>query len=116
MKQSYMLYDGLCLFCGKARRIVTFLDWFSAINPVNAYDASALAEIGREIPDINYLLSEIHLLDKNGTTYTGFYAVRRIGLKLPLTAPFALLLYTPGVPPLGKWIYATIARNKHKLI
>lgn len=114
MKQSYMLYDGLCLFCGKARKIVTFLDWFSAIKPINAYDAKALAEIKRDIPDIQELLTQIHLLDKNGTAYTGFYAVRRIALKLPLTAPFAVLLYLPGIHIVGQKIYLYIAQNKQR--
>ncbi len=115
MQYSYILYDGLCLSCGRARKIISLLDWFSVIKTIDAYDEKALAQIPAEISDLNSLLSEIHLLDKNGMTYTGFYAVRKIGLKLPLIAPFALLLYLPGIPILGKKIYAYIAKNRRRL-
>ena len=115
MQYSYVLYDGLCLSCGRARKIISVLDWFSAIKTVNVYDEDALAQIPKLIPDITALLLEIHLLDKNGITYTGFYAVRKIGLKLPLTAPFALLLYLPGINLLGEKVYAYIAKNRRRI-
>ena len=115
MQYSYVLYDGLCLLCGKARKVISVLDWFTVIKTVDAYDKESLAQIPVEISDINTLLSEIHLLDKNGITYTGFYAVRKIGLKLPLTAPFALLLYLPGINLLGEKVYAYIAKNRRRI-
>ncbi len=115
MPYSYVLYDGLCLLCGKAKKIISLLDWFRVIKTVNAYDEKSLAQIPTNISNLNSLLSEIHLLDKNGMTYTGFYAVRKIGLKLPLTAPFALLLYLPGINLLGEKVYAYIAKNRRRL-
>jgi len=107
-----MLYDGLCLFCGRSRKIVTFLDWFSLIKPIDVYDNNSLAQIPKEVLNIDEPLSEIHLLDKDSNTYIGFYAVRKIGIKLPLTAPFALFLYIPGMNILGEVIYRYIARKK----
>lgn len=114
MPYSYVLYDGLCLSCGRARNIIVSLDWFGVIKTVNVYDEKSLSQIPAEISNLNSLLSEIHLIDRNGTVYRGFKAVRKIGLKLPLTAPFALLLYLPGINILGEKIYEFIAKNRRR--
>ena len=52
---------------------------------------------------------------KDGKAYGGFFAVRDILIRLPLTFVPALLLYLPGMSRLGVPVYAWIARNRHRL-
>lgn len=111
-KEYFVLYDNLCLFCGRARSIITALDWFSRIETVPLYDRERLAQAKLPIPPEEDLLRELHLIEKSGRVHRGFYACRKIGLLLPLTLPFALVLYIPGAAYIGEKIYAHIANTR----
>lgn len=115
MKSSYkyfVLYDGYCLFCGRARKLIQYLDWLHRIKAVNLYDNDQMAAYNIVAPQQEELVQKLHLIEKSGKIYTGFYACRKIGTLLPLLLPFTLLLYIPGVPYFGEKIYAYIARER----
>ncbi len=111
-KHYMVLYDGYCLFCGRARKIILLLDWFKLIETVNIYDEEALRQTSLPIPSAEKLAAEVHLLRKDGKVYTGFYACRKIGLLLPLTFLPSLLFYIPGIPYLGEKIYTFIEKSR----
>lgn len=111
-KKYFVLYDNLCLMCGRGRRIITALDWFSRIETVPLYDTKRLMNAQLPVVATEELLKEIHLIETDGTILKGFYACRKIGLLMPLTFPFSLFLYVPGIPYLGERIYRHIANKK----
>jgi len=43
---------------------------------------------------------------------TGFDAYRAIAWSIPLLIPLAPLLYLPGVPAIGRRVYAAVARRR----
>lgn len=111
-KKYFVLYDGFCLLCGRARKFIELFDWLGLIATINLYDEKAMNETGLSIPNSEALLRDLHLITKDGQIYLGFYAWRKIGLLLPITFPFALLLYIPGVPYFGEKIYRLVADNR----
>jgi predicted DCC family thiol-disulfide oxidoreductase YuxK len=108
----FVLYDGFCLLCGRARKFIELFDWLGLIATINLYNEKAMSEAGLTIPNSEALLRDLHLITKDGQIYLGFYAWRKIGLLLPITFPFALLLYIPGVPYFGEKIYRLVADNR----
>ena len=107
-----MFYDGYCLLCSKARRLVAKLDWLNRIKAVNLYDADALKNVHFDVPETQKLVADIHLIRTDGKTYFGFKAVRKIGTLLPLTALFAYFLYLPGLSHIADKIYSYLAKNR----
>ena len=111
-QQYFVLYDNLCLFCNKSRKLIQAFDWLHKIKLIPIYDIEELAASGLPIPPQATLAKELHLINHKGAILTGFYACRKIGILLPLTFPFAIFLYIPGVHIPGKIIYRLIAENK----
>ena len=50
----------------------------------------------------------------DGKTYGGFYAVRDVMIRFPLTFIPSLFLYLPGVSWVGVPVYRWIAKNRHR--
>ncbi len=112
MRRYVVLYDGFCLLCSRAEYFIALLDWFHRIERVDLYNDAQIASLGIAAPSLPDLVREIHLIDRHGKTYTGFYACRKIGLLLPLLFPFALLLYIPGAPSIGERVYHYISTHR----
>jgi len=108
------LYDGKCVICQSTCETFRALDWLKRIEFVDLHDAANLSE---DYPDLGYerLMSEIHVLDRAGTTFVGFAGTRRMLKELPLGFPFWLLLQLPGMDALGARIYRFIARRRYRI-
>jgi predicted DCC family thiol-disulfide oxidoreductase YuxK len=108
-----VLYDDQCPLCTFQMRVVTWLDWFNTVSllPVSHSRAAIIApSITREA-----LLEAIHCVARDGRIYRGARCLRFIGLRMPLGAPLALILWFPGVIWIAERIYAWVSRNRHLL-
>ncbi len=56
----------------------------------------------------------MHVVTDRGRVETGFDAYRAIAWSLPLAWPIAPLLWVPGVPWLGRRVYAAVAARRHR--
>ena len=110
MKKHIVLYDDECPLCTFQMRLLTWLDWRNALAMVPLSDARAhqsAASIGRED-----LMSAIHCVTPDGTIYRGARCLRFVGMRLPLFAPIAVVLWIPGVIQLAEIIYGWVSRNR----
>ena len=108
-----VLYDDSCPLCTFQMRVVTWLDWFNVVSllPISHPRAAEVApSVTREA-----LLEAIHCVAKDGQIYRGARCLRFIGLRMPLGAPLALVLWIPGVIWVAERIYQWISRNRHLL-
>jgi len=106
----YVLYDDGCPLCTFQMRVVTWLDWFNTVSllPISNPRATEIApEITRDA-----LLEAIHCVAKDGRIYRGARCLRFIGLRMPLGAPLALVLWIPGVIWIAERIYQWVSRNR----
>jgi predicted DCC family thiol-disulfide oxidoreductase YuxK len=109
-RKYVVLYDGYCIFCGRARRFIEIFDWCKQIDTVNLYDEKTVSRLSMETPALEDLARAVHLIRSDGKIYKGFYACRKIGILLPITFLPSLFLYIPGVPYFGEKVYAFIER------
>lgn len=112
-RQTLVLYDGLCPLCRAHVRLFRRLDWFGTVN------FTAIAEAG-SIPQRHGLRAEdlqqaMHSIEPDGRIERGARCFRRIGLRIPLLAPLALLLWVPGLDWCGDRIYGVVSRNRYVL-
>ncbi|OGH55770.1 MAG: hypothetical protein A3G34_11355 [Candidatus Lindowbacteria bacterium RIFCSPLOWO2_12_FULL_62_27] len=107
-----MIFDGDCGFCRRSIRIGRALDWFGRI----WWRARLEPGVREEFPQLSDEETRNRMVSilPDGRTFGGFYAVRDILVRLPLTALPALLLYIPGVSIVGVPVYQWIARNRHR--
>lgn len=111
--KSLVLYDQDCYLCKQSKKIMNVIDWFRVFKweSLQQYqDRKALTKHDREA-----LAGEIHLKKSDGTTLQGFYAVRYILLRCPITCWIGLLSYLPKADLIGKPIYRWIAKNRYRL-
>ncbi|MGF1583517.1 MAG: thiol-disulfide oxidoreductase DCC family protein [Gemmataceae bacterium] len=114
--RAIVLYDGACPFCRKSIALLKRLDWFDMLRYVDARDSKERETAGVLI-DEDQLLEQMHVVPPNRKqTYAGFEALRWIAWRLPLLAPFAPLMYIPGIPILGQKVYLWIAKNRFQLV
>ncbi len=108
-----VLYDGRCGLCTRSMFALQTFDWLKRLSPVDFRDAHARTTVAPDLTE-KTLDKAMHIKLSNGTYLMGFDACRRITWHLPalwLTAPF---LYIPGIPHIGRHIYAKIAANRIK--
>ena len=55
----------------------------------------------------------MHVIASDGRVYTGFYGYRVMAWHLPLAWLLLPLLFAPGVPAVGRRVYALVARRRH---
>ena len=106
-----VFYDGHCGLCRRTVRILRRLDWLHRLTFIDFQDG-AMRE--RFAPDIPYerLNRALHIRLPDGTLHEGFFAFRNMCWSIPLLWVLAPLLYLPGVPWIGKKIYARIAARR----
>jgi len=106
-----LLYDGSCSFCIRSLRALKRLD---AGNRLELIDATDRATIVARFPQAAAADFGAAMYAVDGPrVYEGFDAFRRAVCRMPLTAWLAPLLFVPGVPQIGRRIYALVARNRH---
>jgi len=86
------------------------LDWLGALQWVpNSRRQAASGD-----PPLNgqALAEAIHCVTARGRVLAGVEALRFIGLRLPLVAPLALLLWLPGIASLARLAYGWVSRHR----
>ncbi|MEK7591596.1 MAG: DUF393 domain-containing protein [Patescibacteria group bacterium] len=109
-----VLYDGACGLCQRSVTLLQRLDWFHHLLPIDFRNEKMRKEIVPDIP-LEALDRSMHirfLSERTENTFQGFDAFRALTWYLPALWPIAPLLYFPGVAPVGRMIYARIARHR----
>ena len=112
-KRRRVLYDDECWMCTFQMRLLTWLDWCDVARLVPASDSACLSlapGLTRE-----RLMEAIHCVTLDGRVLRGARALRFIGLRMPLLAPIALVLWVPGVIWVAEKVYDCVSRNRHLL-
>lgn len=108
-----LVFDGECDFCRSALLVVRFLDVFRLVTFLDSHDPAQLARAeGVRFQDAENAAIAV---DPKGRQFVGFYAFRAIAWQLPATWLLAPLLYIPGIPWLGRRVYAWVVRNRSRL-
>ena len=112
-QQDVILYDDHCPMCTFQSRLLSWLDWFNRVRlvPISHDEASQLApNLTRES-----LLEAIHCVRPTGRIDRGARALRRVGMRMPLLVPMALILWLPGVIQIAERVYMLVSRNRQTL-
>jgi predicted DCC family thiol-disulfide oxidoreductase YuxK len=114
--KAVVLYDGQCPLCQRSVKILKRLDWFKRLDCRDARDAGNWPETA--VPfDMQRLMEEMHVVTPDRKrVYHGFGAFRYMARSLPLVWPVLPLLYVPGVPRVGQWVYLKVAKNRFDLV
>ena len=113
MTRHIVLYDDECSMCTFQMKVLSWLDWFDvlALTPLSDPRAKEIApRLTRE-----ELIEAIHCVTPEGRIYRGVRAIRFAGMRLPLLAPLALVLWLPGVIRIAELIYNWVSRHRHLL-
>ena len=108
-----VLYDGHCGLCQRSMFGLSVLDWLKRLRPVNFQDAAERKKFAPDIP-VAKLDRAMHIRLSNRETLQGFDAFRRLCWHLPPLWLLAPLLFIPGVPTIGRAVYAEIAERRKK--
>lgn len=111
--QVVVLYDGHCGLCLRSIFTLRVFDWLKRLSAVDFRDP---AQHKKYAPDVREedLDTSMHIRLPDGTYKKGFDAFRAMAWHMPPLWVVAPLLYIPGVPTLGRRIYARIAANRKK--
>ena len=107
-----LYYDADCGFCSRTVRYLARLDF---MNTTRWTPFQSLEEPlpGLSWEDFNHAA---YLHDpRSGRLFAGFYAFRRLPLKMAALMPLAPLFWFPGIALLGTPVYAWIARNRYHI-
>lgn len=106
-----ILYDGHCGLCMRSIFTLKILDNLRRLQPVDFWNKT---EKQRVAPDLKIadLDKAMHVRLPDGRTFKGFDGVRQIAWHLPALWPLAPFLYVPGVPAIGRAVYARVATRR----
>jgi predicted DCC family thiol-disulfide oxidoreductase YuxK len=105
---SLLYYDGQCSLC------VTLAHWLGRLDLLRTLELRSTLDT----PARQAGLDQIHLdraawlVTPAGVTYQGFYAFRRLALRLPPLWPIVPLLWLPGVSFWGARLYRWVADHR----
>ncbi|MDQ3622454.1 MAG: DUF393 domain-containing protein [Verrucomicrobiota bacterium] len=110
MSRHLVLYDDACPLCTFQMKVLSWLDWGNvlALAPLSdPREQAAVPSLTRED-----LLEAIHCVTPHGRLYRGARCLRYVGMRLPLLAPLALVLWIPGVIQVAEIVYQWVSRNR----
>ena len=109
--RATVLYDGRCGFCLASVKRLQGLDLFGYLELVDFHSVPDVARLHPELtPEKCH--SRMQLIEPDGRLTEGFFAVRRLSLRLPLLWPIAPLVWVPGMGWLGQRAYDWVARRR----
>ena len=112
-EEKYLvLFDGGCGLCKKTVALIKRLDLVQRIRFMDAL--RDWPEIHERFPDLNQnsCLTEMHVIAPSGRTATGFDGYRLLAWIVPFGWMLLPILYLPGVPAVGRRVYASIASRR----
>lgn len=103
-----IFYDDQCALCIRWMRRLHRLDWWGRFRlvPRSGPEAQASGLSPEALADA------IHCVSADGRVLRGAACLRFVGLRLPLLAPLAWLLWLPGVLPLTERAYTELSRRR----
>lgn len=121
-----LLYDDHCPLCTFQMKMLEWVDWLDVARMVGISDPRA-AKIAPKL-EREELLEAIHCVAarKEGTAredgaaseqrvHRGARALRFLGIRMPMLAPLAVILWVPGVIWIAERVYTWVSRNRHLL-
>lgn len=117
-KPIIVFFDGRCGLCTRSIFTLQMFDGLKHLSYVDFRDPKARASVAPQLSE-NELDKSMHILlpatkNQQPKTLKGFDAFRRITWHLSALWIAAPLLYIPGIPFIGRRIYAKIAANRRK--
>jgi len=104
-----VIYDDRCGMCRRSARMVRRFDWLRRLDDMGYSEAEArFPEVAR-----GAVGEGLRVRYPEGSVAIGIDAVRAIALRTPLGAPFAWVLYLPGLHARGALGYAQIAKRRN---
>jgi predicted DCC family thiol-disulfide oxidoreductase YuxK len=113
-RKHTVIFDGGCGFC---RRTIAVLRRIDVLHRVEFHDAlNEWPVIERKFPSLNQsgCLDNFHMVTVDGDVAIGFYAYRNLARLFPALWPIMPIMYLPGVPQLGRKVYAWVASRRHR--
>ena len=111
-ERKWVFYcDADCGFCAKTVRWLSKIDFFDRIT-WTPYQVLQEPPSRLSWDDLN---SSAYLDTGQGRLHEGFYAFRKLTLKLLPLIPLAPIFWFPGVNLAGVKVYAWVARNRYRL-
>ena len=109
-----LIYDGACGLCRSTVAVLQRLDLAGRVEFLDAL--SDWPRIHLAYPSLAQedCLATMHVVMADGRIEKGYDAYRALSWSLPLLWPVAPLLYVPGVPVVGRKIYAAVAARRHR--
>jgi predicted DCC family thiol-disulfide oxidoreductase YuxK len=104
-------YDGNCTFCTRVVAVLSRTGWRGGVAwvPFQSLAAPPTGLTWSDLEQAAYLdTGEVRL-------HQGFFAFRKLSVRLPLLIPLAPLLWFPGMSLLGAPVYRWIARNRYRI-
>lgn len=111
-RRHHFLYDGSCGLCQRTVSVLDRVDLFHRLVFRDALRDWPAIEADFPALSRDDCLETIHVVTASGKIETGFDAYRAIAWSIPLLIPLAPLLYLPGVPAIGRRVYAAVARRR----
>lgn len=112
LNKAVLFYDGKCNFCITIIKILKGIDLSGKFTFLDLWKDSPLKKYGLIQSDLK---DQIHLLDKNGEIFKGYFAIREVFRKIPLLLPLSLVTYLPFSSYFGQKIYQFVAKHRHNL-
>ena len=109
--RSTFIYDADCGMCASFVSILRRLDWRDRVSWTAAQSLDA-APPGLSWEDLD---RSAYLETTDGELHEGFFAIRELLLRLPVTAPIGVLMKLPGVRWAGVPAYRWVARNRYRI-
>jgi len=110
-----VLYDGDCRLCTRSIFTLILLNHLGRLSPVDFRNAASRKRFAPDIA-LGDLDRAMHIRMPDGTTLSGFDAFRRMTWHLPALWPLAPVLSLPGVPTIGRKVYAVITANRKRCV
>jgi predicted DCC family thiol-disulfide oxidoreductase YuxK len=108
-----VLYDGSCGLCNRTIAMVRALDLLGRVEVLDALADWPRVSVRWPALDQSACLEDMHVVTDRGRVHVGFHGYRALAWHLPLGWLFLPILYTPGVPALGRRVYSYVARRRH---
>ncbi len=113
-----VLYDAACRLCRRSMFVLLLLDHLHRLRAVNFRDTVLRKKYAPDIA-VKDLDRSMHIrlpatCNPQPVTCSGFDALRTLCWHLPTLWPLAPFLYIPGIPQIGRRMYAYIAKNRNR--
>jgi predicted DCC family thiol-disulfide oxidoreductase YuxK len=105
-----VLYDGACPRCRASMAFITASDPDHIVEPIDL----TVVDVTTIHPGLTKeeCLKAMHLVWRDGRVEVGYDAVMTLLAWMPLSKPFALVWFVPGISPVGRRVYNWIASTR----